>query len=272
MEPKIINKNSTTPILSYLQLIWDYRYFTQSLATGEIKNKYAKNLTGFFLSLIQLLVTLGVYWLIFGIAININTNGIPYPLFVLPGIILWQYFAGLITNSSNAILQSENLINKLYFPRINLNIAKVFPGLIDLAFGFVVFVVLFIIFHYSFSIFWLFIPIIILMLIISAFGIGLWISILSLYFRDLGQIAIQIINFFIFITPVFYPGTIIPDHYKFILYINPIASIIEYFRAALFSTGFPDIGYLVGLVLSLLIFVIGVIFFKRIEKKVADLL
>jgi lipopolysaccharide transport system permease protein len=271
MKRKIIIAKSNMGFFSYLKLIWDYRFFSRSLAIGEIKNKYAKTATGIFLSLIQTLIGISIYWLIFGIAVKINTNNIPYPLFVLPGIILWQYFSGLIINSSGAILSSEDLINKLYFPRINLLIAKVFPGLVDLLLGFILFIILFIIFQYSFSITWLFIPLLILLLIVSAFGIGLWISILSLFIRDLGYIIIQIINFLIFATPVFYPGTIIPNQYKIILYINPVAGIIEYTRAAVFSE-MPDIRYCIGFGFSLLLFISGIIFFKKFEKKITDML
>lgn len=269
---KTIEANSKMSIFSYLKLIWDYRFFSHSLAIGEIKNKYAKTYTGIFLSLIQSLIGLAVYWLIFGIAIKIDTGNIPYPVFALPGIIIWQFFSYLVGTSSGALISSEHLITKLYFPRINLTLAKVFPGLVDLAAGFILFVILFFIFGLTPNFGWFYIFPIILVLIISGLAVGLWTSILSLYIRDLSQIIIQITNFVIFITPVFYPGTIVPENFRFILYINPVAGIIEYSRAALFCTAIPDNGYLIGFAIVFILFISAIFIYKNLEKKITDLL
>lgn len=269
---KTIEANSKMSIFSYLKLIWDYRFFSHSLAIGEIKNKYAKTYTGIFLSLIQSLIGLSVYWLIFGIAIKIETGNIPYPVFALPGIIIWQFFSYLVGTSSGALINSEHLIQKLYFPRINLTLAKVLPGLVDLAAGFILFVILFFIFGLTPNFSWFYIVPIILVLIISGLAVGLWTSILSLYIRDLSQIIIQITNFVIFITPVFYPGTIVPENFRFILYINPVAGIIEYSRAALFCTAIPDNGYLIGFAIVFILFISAIFIYKNLEKKITDLL
>lgn len=272
MEYKLITpKNKISPGV-YLRLIWDYRYFSHSLAVGEIKNKYARNITGIFLSVIQTLIGLAVYWLIFGIAIKIDTGNIPYPVFAMPGIIVWQFFSYLVGNSSGALINSEHLINKLYFPRINLTLAKVLPGLIDFGSGFIVFIAIFLIFGVSLSISWLAVPLVVIVLIICGLAVGLWTSILSLYVRDLSQIIIQVTNFLIFVTPVFYPGTIVPDNFRFILYINPVAGIIEYFRAILFNTSLPDLGYLIGFGIIIIMFVSATLVYKRIEKQITDLL
>ncbi|MDD2634972.1 MAG: ABC transporter permease [Bacteroidales bacterium] len=272
MEHKQINPKNKMSLYSYLKLIWDYRYFSHSLAIGEIKNKYARNVTGIFLSIIQTLIGLAVYWLIFGIAIKIDTGDIPYPVFALPGIIIWQYFSFLVGNSSGALTDSEHLINKLYFPRINLTLAKVLPGLLDFGSGFLVFIIMFFAFGMRLEISWLAIPLIIVALIICALSVGLWISILSLYIRDLSQIIMQITNFLIFVTPVFYPGTIVPDNFKFILYLNPVAGTIEYFRAILFGSALPENEYLIGFAIIIVLFISAIIVYKRIEKQITDLL
>jgi lipopolysaccharide transport system permease protein len=272
MKHKVINHKTNISLSSYLKLIWDYRYFSHSLAIGEIKNKYARNITGVFLSVIQTLIGLAVYWLIFGIAIKINTGSIPYPVFALPGIIVWQFFSYLVGNSSGALTNSEHLINKLYFPRINLTLSKVLPGMLDFAAGLVIFIILFLVFGLRLNLSWLAIPILVVGLIICGLALGLWTSILSLYIRDLTQIIIQITNFLIFVTPVFYPGTIVPDNFKFILYLNPVAGVIEYFRAILFDTSLPETGYLIGFGMILILFISAVMVYKRIEKQITDLL
>jgi len=272
MLQKIINQKSKIKTGNYLRMIWDYRFFSRSLAVGEIKNKYARNVTGIFLSIIQTLIGLAIYWLIFGIAIKIDTGNIPYPVFALPGILVWQFFSYLVGSSSGALINSEHLITKLYFPRITLSLSKILPGLLDMSMGFIVFIALFFVMGQTPITGWLFIPIIVIVLIICALGVGLWSSILSLYIRDLSQIIIQVTNFLIFVTPVFYPGTIVPENFRFILYINPVAGVIEYFRWALLGGNLPDIGYLIGIGIGLILFISAVLYFKKIEKQITDLL
>jgi lipopolysaccharide transport system permease protein len=272
LKKNTISPNNKIGFSQYLKLIWDYRFFSHSLAIGEIKNKYARNITGIFLSVIQTLIGLAVYWLIFGIAIKIDTGDVPYPVFALPGIIVWQFFSYLVGNSSGALINSEHLINKLYFPRINLTLAKVLPGMIDFGSGFIVFIAIFLMFGVSLSISWLAVPLVVMVLIICGLSLGLWTSILSIYVRDLSQIIIQVTNFLIFVTPVFYPGTIVPENFRFILYINPVAGVIEYFRAILFNTALPDLGYLIGFGIIIIMFFSAILVYKRIEKQITDLL
>ena len=272
MMKKTIATKNTISLGAYLKLMWEYRFFSKSLAIGEIKNKYARALSGIFLSIIQTLIGLAVYWLIFGIAIKIDTGDIPYPLFALPGIILWQYFSYLIGSCSGALLNSEHLINKLYFPRINLTLAKVLPGLVDFGMAFILFIILYSLFTPMFTIYWTLLPIIFLMLIITGLAVGLWTSILSLYVRDLSQIIIQISNFLIFVTPVFYPGTIVPDNFRFILYLNPVAGCIEFSRAILFRTETPDLGYIIGFAIAIIMFISAILFYKKVEKRITDML
>ncbi len=272
MEKKIISSKSKISTLSYFRMIWDYRFFSKSLAVGEIKNKYARNITGFFISIIQTLIGLSVYWLIFGIAIKIDTGNIPYPVFALPGILVWQLFSYLVGTSSGALIDSEHLINKLYFPRITLSLSKVLPGLLEMGMGFLVFIIIFLIYGLVPDLNWLLFPLVIIVLIIIGLGVGLWTSILSLYIRDLSQIIIQVTNFLIFVTPVFYPGTIVPEKFRLILYINPVAGAIEYFRAALLGTPAPDSGYLIGFGIVFILFITGILYYKKVEKDIADLL
>lgn len=269
---KIITNKSQISFTEYIKTILNYRFFAFSLAQGEIKNKYARNFTGYFLSIIQTLIGLSVYWLIFGIAIGIDTGSIPYPVFVLPGIISWQYFSSIVGNSSGSLLGSANLINKLYFPRIILPLSKIFIGLVDFVSGFFLFLILFIISGQNFNLLWISLPLWFLLLLIISLTFGLWAAILSLYIQDISQIIIQLTNFLIFVTPVFFPGTIVPDNFKFILYLNPIAGFIEYFRAILFGNSITDYYYILGFGIVIILFFSGLIVFKRIEKHITDLL
>jgi len=269
---KIISPTSNISLISYIKLIWKYRFFSRSLAIGKIKNKYAKMISGLLFMVIQMLIGLCVYWLVFGIAIGINTNNIPYPIFALPGILAWHLFSNIIGTSSGALTNYQHIINKFYLPKINLLFAEIIPGIIEFIIGFVVFVILFIVFGQSFNILWLLVPLIFIIIVFFSLSIGIWAAILSLYFPDISQIIMQVTNFLIFATPVFYPGSIIPQNFKFILYINPIASVIEYFRAFTLDSQLPSNWYLISAAMIIIIFISGFYIFKKIEKKIADLL
>lgn len=269
---KIITPDRRIGLKNYLLSIWDFRYLTFTLAKSEIKSQYALTYTGIFLSIIQTLVGLGVYWLVFGIGLKVDTGNIPYPLFALTGIILWQYFTYLVGSSSGALLDSEHLITKLYFPRINLVFSKAISGVIDLATGFILIIIFYLIYGFHFHVLWLLAPLLIIVLVMSALSIGIWVSIISLFIRDVGRIIIHMMNFIIFITPVFYPGTVVPDGFKFILYINPLAGVIAYMRSILFETSLPPNEYLIGFIPVVILFFSGIWYYKHLEKRITDLL
>ncbi len=270
-ERKIIDSYNKTPFFSYLKQIWKFRYFSFSIGFGELKNKHAKTYTGIFMSFIQTLITLCIYWFVFGIIIKVKTGSIPYPLFVLSGLILWQYFSNTVNTITWALISSENLISKLYFPRINIIFSKMIPGTIDFLIGSCIFIILFILYSQPLSLSLLLVPFVLMILIINTLSIGLWTSIISLYYNDLSHILVQLITFFIFITPVFYPSTIIPEQYKILLYINPIAGTIELFRSLFFNYSFEQ-GYITGFFISGLLFISALYFHKKIDKKITDLL
>ena len=270
--PKIISPDGHIGTLDYLKSIWASRHLAITLAKGEIKNQSSMNITGIFLNIIQSLIGLAVYWIVFGVAIGIDTGEIPYPIFVLPGIFIWHYFSAITGYCSNCFIINQNLICKLYFPRICVPLSKVLVGMVDFIIGFALFIILFICFGQPFSINWAILPLIIIAIIIFVTTIGLWISFISLFSMDTTRIAAQLTNFLIFITPVFYPGTIIPENFKFILYINPVAGIIEYSRWSLLGTPLPDHKYLIGIAIIAILAVPIFFIFKKYEKKISDLL
>lgn len=269
---KIISPDGHIGTLDYLKSIWASRHLAITLAKGEVKNQSSMNITGIFLNIIQSLIGLAIYWIVFGVAIGIDTGEIPYPVFVLPGIFIWHYFSAITGYCSNCFLLSQNLIDKLYFPRICIPISKVLLGLVDFTIGFILFVILFICFGQTFTINWLAFLLIFIMIIICVSSIGLFISFISLFSMDTTRIAAQLTNFLIFITPVFYPDTIIPENFKFILYINPVAGIIEYARWSLLGTPLPDFKYLIGIAFTICLAIAVFFIFKKYEKRITDLM
>lgn len=272
MEKIKLYKNRKISFREYLSSIWKYKSIVYSIGFGDIKNRFSRNKIGFFFAPFTTLLTLSVYWIIFGIIMNVEAWGVDYPLFALPGIVIWAYFNSSVNNISVSLQQSENMISKLYFPRINIIFSRLLFFIPELISGIIIFVILLALYNYPFKISLLWFALLFIALVISILGIGIWISIISLYNRDISNTLSQIINFGIFVTPVFYPGTIIPDSYKFLLHINPIAAVIELFRSAAFET-FPFDGhYFIGIAIGLILFVSGFFTFKRIENKITDLL
>lgn len=269
---KIISPNGHISTREYLKSIWNFRHLTFALAKGEIKNQSSLNVTGIFLNIIQTLIGLAVYWVVFGIAIGIDTGDIPYPIFALPGLFIWHYFSSITGYCSNCFLLNQNIVGKLYFPRISIVLSKILVGLLDFVIGFAIFIILFFCFSQTITVNWAFFPLIFIIIIACITSIGLWVSFLSLFSMDSTRIIVQLTNFLIFITPVFYPGTIIPDSLKWILYLNPIAGIIEYSRWSLIGMSLPDCRYLAGIAIILVMFVAIFFIYKKYEKKISDML
>lgn len=243
-----------------------------NLAGSEIKGRHAQTWLGYFISLIQILLATLLYWLIFGIIINVDTGNIPFPLFVLTGLIPWVYFSGLVQEAGNSLIASQHLITKIYFPRVILPLSKTLPGLLDFFIAFCVALVLMLFWKMPLRTEMLTVPLFLLLLIFSGLSIGLWISSLSVRFRDLSRLIPFLINFGFFMTPVFYPSTIVPAKLEFILYINPAAFAIKGMRWAMFGSPLPEPLYLISLIPMAILFLWGWHNFRKKEKHYADII
>ena len=256
-------------------------YFKQSLnnfgialsfAKSEIQGRNAQTFLGYFVNLIQILISTLLYWLIFGYILKINTGSIPFPLFVLTGLIPWAYFSGIIRDSGNSLIESKHLLDKIYFPRVLLPISKLFPGLVDFAIAIIVAIIFMFVFDIALTWKLIFIPVFLAIIMFSGFSIGIWIASISVRYRDTSRLIPYLINFGFFMTPVFYPSTIVPDSISFILYINPASFAIEGIRWAMFNTAPPEVYYLISIIPMIVLFVWGWSNFRRKEKYYADII
>ncbi|MFO7790601.1 MAG: ABC transporter permease [Bacteroidales bacterium] len=259
-------------VLYYINRSIENAGLAVNLAGSEIRGRHAQTWLGYFISLIQILLATSIYWLIFGIILNVDTGNIPFPLFVLTGLIPWVYFSGLVQEAGNSLISSQHLITKIYFPRVILPFSKALPGLVDFFIAFAVSIMLMAIFQVPLRTEILVAPLFLIILIFSGIALGIWISSLSVRFRDFSRLIPYLINFGFFMTPVFYPSTIVPEHLEFILYINPAAFAIEGMRWAMFGTNFPEIYYLISLIPMIILFLWGWHNFRKNEKKYADII
>jgi lipopolysaccharide transport system permease protein len=258
-----------------------WEYLTRSIASmglavnfarSEILGSNAQTWLGYFINLVQILLATSVYWLIFGVFLNVETGFVPYPLFVLTGMIPWVYFSKLVQGAGNSLISSQHLLSKVYFPRVILPFSKALPGLIDFGFALIVALFIMIVSDLPLRIEMLSVVLFLLILVFSGTALGLWISSISVRYRDFSRLIPYLINFGFFLTPVFYPATVVPEQLEFILYINPAAFAIEGMRWAFFGTAFPELLYLISLAPVSILFLWGWHNYRIKEKDYGDII
>jgi lipopolysaccharide transport system permease protein len=254
----------------YLKKIWQHRSLIVTFAKRDLKIKYAQTVLGLAWTVIQPLVAVIVFTLFFSVLMNFETE-YPYVLFVLSGILLWGLFNYIFSQGSTSLSQNQDLIQKLYFPKIILPLSKALVGLVEFAIITVLFLVLLVYFGIVPSWKILFTPIIIVVLCLFSLGLSFILSAATIKNRDLNHIIPFLVNFGIWFTPVFYPVSLVPPQYENFLYLNPMASIIQLFRTCVFNEAYNHF-MLLGIALSFCIFIIGFFFFKKVEDKIIDLL
>lgn len=255
---------------SWLLRAWAHRDLAFTLARRDLKIQYAQTFLGVFSSLLQPLISLLIFWVFFSKLIRIDTGDIPYHFFVLSGLTAWYLFSYLISSCGTALLESQHLIRKVNFPRIILPFSKILSGLVHLAVSLFLLFVLMAFSLYGIHLKILLLPVFILLNIITGFSVAVWLSALTIRYRDVQHIIPYLLSFGIWLTPVFYPGSIIPEKYFHLMYYNPMAGVIEAYRWCLLSGPAPAPSYLLGFIPVLLLLVSGLAYFRKIEKKIPD--
>src|SRR5205807_52072 len=252
--------------------VWRYRELLYFLAWRDVKIRYKQTLLGAAWAIIQPLFAMLLFTFFFGRLAHLPSDNIPYPLFAYAGLLPWTFFANAVTNSSNSLIGSANLVTKVYFPRMIIPAAPVLAGLIDLGIGFVLLVPLFI--YYRVSIGWhlLFLPVLILLVTLIAFGVGMWMAAINVKYRDVRYALPFLVQLWLFASPVIYPLSLMPPKWRWLLMLNPLTGIVEGMRASLFGRPFdwPAIG--VSFAVSILIAGFAAVFFRSVEDSFADII
>lgn len=269
MEKQVINNQLSSWRGMYKGLV-QYRSLLLTLVRRDLKIRYSQTVLGIFWVLFQPLVILVIFTLFFRGILQLETQNIPYPVYTFSGIILWYYFTGIVGQASNVMLQHEDLIRKVYFPKLILILAKVLVSSVDFIVGFVFFLLLLLFYGHLPPWTIIFSPLILIILIFFAVGIALVVSSLSIRRRDLLHILPTALNFAIWLTPVFYPATIVPQPYlDWMHYLNPVATIIELFRWCMLGTPM-DWMHCVSFAGVFLLLFVGLSLFRKAENKIAD--
>ncbi|MGB1248851.1 MAG: ABC transporter permease [Chitinophagales bacterium] len=270
MARTIISSKPDT-LLQYLEKIWVNKSLILTLARRDLKAKYAQTILGLAWTIVQPLTAVVIYTLFFSVLLKFETE-YPYVLFVLSGILLWGLFNYIFAQGSTAVQQNQDLVQKLYFPKLILPLSKVLVALVEFAAILLFFIGLLIVFQVNVFSWKLMLTLPIFgILIIFSLGLALILGAATAKNRDLNHIIPFLVNFGIWVTPVFYPVTVIPEQYKNLLYINPMATLIQLFRWCLFDEPISIYAFL-GIGVAFLIFLIGFFFFKKVEDKMIDVL
>ena len=250
--------------------LWAYRELLLTFVSRDIKVRYTQTMLGAAWAIIQPFFMMVVFTLFFGRLAKIPSEGLPYPIFSYAALLPWTLFAEGLTRSTNSMVTNANIMNKVYFPRLVLPIAGVISPLVDFLIAFMILIGMMAYFGYvpTINIIWL--PAFILLAIATALGVGLWLSALNVQYRDFQYTLPFIIQLWLFASPVVYPSTILPEPYRIIYGLNPMAGVIEGFRWALLGTSPPSSLIIVSIVAVSTILITGAFYFKHMEKIFAD--
>lgn len=259
---------------AYIKEVFSYKDLLLTLAYRDLRVRYAQTYLGFAWGIIQPLISLAVIFVLFKRIISVDTYGISYLAFALSGLVWWNYFNYLVIQSASSLINAQQMIKKIYFPRLCLPFSKALGGMLDLGIALIILIIVLMVQGYSPLYLTLF-PVFLILTLISALGIGLWVSALSIRLRDLQQILPFFLQLLFFLTPVAYSSTmltkLIPEPYGWVVYLNPMSGILELFRYFLF--GIPMEPYLwVSLLSAALLFFTGIRYFLSTERKMADIL
>jgi lipopolysaccharide transport system permease protein len=255
-----------------LREIWEYRELLYFLIWRDIKVRYKQTALGATWAVIQPLFTMIVFSLFFGHLGKIPSDGIPYPIFSFAALVPWTFFANGLNQSSNSLVGSSTLITKVYFPRLIIPLASVFSGIVDFALAFLVLVVMMLFYGLTPTLNVLWLPLFLLLALVTSLAVGLWLSALNVEYRDVRYVVPFITQFWMLATPIAYPSSLLHEPWRTLYGLNPMVGVVEGFRWALLGSGSaPGPIIAVSSAAALLILVTGAFYFRRMEKTFADI-
>ena len=255
-----------------LREVWAYRELLGMLAWRDVSVRYKQSVAGIGWAIIQPLMTMVIFTIIFGKFAKLPSDGLPYPVFAYCALLPWNYFAQSLSGSSDSLVGSSYLITKVYFPRLILPLSRVSSGLIDFGVAFIILFGMMAWYRISPTAGIFLLPVFMLVAILTALGVGLWFTALNVKYRDVRFIVPFITQFWMFASPVAYSASLVPEKWRWLYALNPMAGVIEGFRWALLGKSAPDFMLmLVSFVAVCAVVITGLFYFRKMEKTFADL-
>ena len=271
-EPTIVIEPRRKLIDLDLRAIWEYRELLYFLVWRDLKVRYRQTIIGIGWVVLQPLMTMIVFTAVFGNFAKVPSDGVPYPIFAYSALLPWNLFASSLTRGSESVVGNAQLISKIYFPRLLLPLSGVLSPIVDFAISFVIFISMMLWFHVLPTRGILALPLLLALVLLTALAVGLWLSALNVRYRDVGHAIPFLVQLWLFSSPVAYPVSLVPEKWRLLYSLNPMAGVIEGFRWALLGKQSPDFGViLISSLMVLALFVTGVIFFKHTERTFADI-
>jgi lipopolysaccharide transport system permease protein len=251
--------------------LWQYRELLYFFVWRDIKIRYKQTVVGAAWAVFQPLMTMAVFSLFFGKLAKIPSNGLPYPVFYFSALLPWTYFSGALQNATSVVVEQQRVITKVYFPRLVLPLSAVVAGLVDFSIGFVVFLVMMAYYRIVPSLPIFFFPLFLLMAVLTALGVGLFLSALNAIYRDVRYVLPFLVQFWMFASPVAYPSSLVPQRWRWLYELNPMAGVIDGFRWSLTGKGQPP-GILLAVSASMVVLLVaaGTVYFQKMEGTIAD--
>jgi homopolymeric O-antigen transport system permease protein len=259
-------------IREWLFELWHYREVFFFMVWRNVKVRYKQTMLGASWAIIQPFVTMVVFTVFFGKFAKIPSDGIPYPIFSYSALLPWTYFSRTLGQAGNSLVSNKHLITKIYFPRVTLPASYSLSGLLDFALASIILLGMMLYYDIRFTWGLLMFPVLVVILFLLVLGVGMIFSSLNVKYRDIGHSLPFIVQLWLFLTPIIYPTSMVPEKFRSLMAFNPTVGIIEAFRAALLPTRQIDWNLLgLATLITIIIFAVGLVYFTKTEREFADI-
>lgn len=252
--------------------LWAYRELLWVLTTRDIKVRYKQTVLGAAWAVLRPLLTMLIFSVVFGRLAKMPSDGVPYPVFVYAALLPWTFFAAAISSSGQSLVGSAHLVSKVYFPRLIIPLSSIGAGLVDLLISTVIMLLLMLWYGVGWTTNLLAAPLLLVAVIFTALGVGTLLSALTVAYRDFTHITPFMVQIWMYVTPVVFPISLVPEKWRWALYLNPMTGLVEGFRSAFLGQPFDLSGIGLSFAMALLIFLLGVAYFEKVERRFADII
>ncbi len=270
-KPVVVIEANSGSLWLDLQKLWNFRDLLFVLTVRDIKVRYKQTVLGILWVIIQPVLMMLFFTLIFGRLAGMPSDGIPYPIFAYAGLLPWTFFSNSLNGSANSLVGNSSLITKVYFPRMIIPIASVGAVLVDFLIAFGLLILLMFYYGIGLSVNILMLPVLAFLTALAAIGAGMWMSALNVKYRDVRYALPFITQFWMFATPIIYPSTLIPEKWRWLLKLNPLTGIIEGYRSAIFGRPFDLAGLGISIGIIIIVLLYSIYAFRRMERSFADI-
>lgn len=249
---------------------WTFRELLYFLVWRDVKVRYKQTLLGASWAILQPLLSMVVFSFFFGELAKIDSDGLPYPIFNYAALLPWTYFSGSLSGAANSLVGSAHLLTKIYFPRLILPVSSVFSGFVDFAFAFSILILMMIFYQIQPTAYVFLLPLFLLLAMITALGSGLWLAVLNVRYRDIRYVVPFLTQIWMFATPVVYSSSLLDEPWRTLYGLNPMVGVVEGFRWALLGRNPPGPMMWLSIIVAIILFVTGLIYFRKMEATFAD--